>query len=274
MEPATQDRAATARTVKIPELADLDAEIKKQIKSVRYFKIGRIDQFGRLIGYGEYPKGKVPFEHQAFHYDAQGRVVYFEKYIRDFSKPSKRYYRYEGDNLADSIWVDRYNRFDTYHCYIFDELTGLMTWRAEYQSDGSLFYTIKSDYDQRGLITSESWFDTSNRMIRRFLYAYDAKGELSTQHLYDARSRLEGHHSYTYDKRGNLLERRWHGADGKRRNGYAYVYGPMDRVATIKVLNDKGNPIMRKEFAYDAIGNVVRERWFDQRGALIKDLQF
>ncbi len=274
MEGATKVGAAKERAIVLPSLAELDAETKSRIASTRYFKIGRINELGRLIGYGEYPKGKVPSDHQAFHYDAQGRVIYFEKFSREYTKPSKRYYRYEDDNLLDSIWVDRYGRFDNYHRYVFDELSGLMTWRAEYHQDGSLYYTIKSEYDYRALITEESWFDDQRRMIRRFIYAYDDKGELVTQHLYDGRNSLEGFHSYRYDAKGNLLERRWHLPNGQRRGGYAYTYGLQDRISKIQVLNETGGLNARKEFAYDVVGNVTRERWYDNQGRLAKDLQF
>lgn len=266
--------AKQATAVKLPSLAELDADIQARIVGTRYFKIGRIDEFGRLIGYGEYPKGQVPTDHQAFHYDAEGQVIYFEKHSREFSRPSKRYYRYEDDQLVDSIWVDRYGRFDNYHRYVFDDLSGLLTWRAEYHPDGTLFYTIKSEYDYKAQLTEERWFDPDRRMIRRYVYAFDERGEVVSQHLYDSRNRLEGFHTYQHDAKGNLLERRWHSPDGQPKGGYVYTYGPHDRIVKIQALNDNGALNVRKEFVYDAVGNVTREKWFDNKNALVKDLQF
>jgi hypothetical protein len=266
--------AIQEREVRLPSLAELEADTRARIVATRTFTIGRIDEFGRLIGYGEFPAGQVPSDHQAFHYDAEGRVIYFEKHSREFTKPSKRYYRYEGEVLVDSIWVDRYGRFDNYHRYVFDEWTGLMAWRAEYRQDGSLFYTIKSDYNYRAQVEDETWYDDQHRMIRRFAYAYDDRGEVVSQHLYGSRNQLEGFHTYRHDAKGNVLSRRWHAPDGTPRGGYAYTYGPKDRVTKIEALNEAGKVSLRKEFDHDAIGNVTRERWFDHENRLIKDLRF
>lgn len=266
--------AVTIGIVPAPE--DLLAQIKGQIQTVRSFQSGRVNKYGKVEGVREYPAGAAPFERQDHHLDARGRVVYLEKFTRDFSKPTVRCYRYQDATsaLTEAIWLDRYGRIENYHRYQYDDTTGLLVWRAEYDHEGKLFYSIKSRYDAKNQLVDESWFDPRNRFMKRYAYTYDAKGELSGELHYDSRDILQGFNRFKYDAKGNLLERAWCDPHDKVMSRFEYSVDKDGRVQALKLYGPGGKLQVRQEFTHDAKNNVVREKWFDDKGALVKDLRF
>lgn len=265
----------TARvTIVVPTPAELNAEIKPLIKSVRHFKSGRVNKYGRVEGIVEYLKGKVPHDHQDHHYDAQGRVIYFEKFTREFTKPTSRYYRYQDGQLSDAIWVDRYGNIENFHHYRYDYLSQLLVWRGEFDHTGELFYSIKSAYDSKNNLVEEAWYDANNTFVKRYAFTYDPKGELETESHYDQRDALIGFNHMTYDAKGNLLERRWNSPQGQVRSRFVYTIDKRNQVTALQLFGPNDQLKTRQEFSYDDVGNVVRERWFDDRGELVKDLRF
>ncbi|HEY9899960.1 MAG TPA: hypothetical protein V6D00_12320 [Pantanalinema sp.] len=260
----------------VQEPDQLIAEAKAQIKACRSFKSGKINKYAQVEGVREYPKGQAPFDRQVHHHDDRGRVVFFEKFVREFSRPSLRVYRYRdaSPEIADAIWIDRYGRIENYHVYHCDPVTGLMLWRAEYDIHGNLFYSIRSGYDARSQLVEESWYDPQNRLLKRHGYTYDAKGELASELHHDAQNRLRGFNAFSYDARGNLLERRWHDGQGTCRSRFVYTIDKQDRVASLKLIGPSEKLQVKQDFTYDAQNNVIKEVWTDEKGAVVKELRF
>lgn len=266
---------AAFETIVVPTPEQLSAEIKPQIKSVRHFKSGRINKYGKVVGVVEYPKGRVPYDHQDHHYDAQGRVIYFEKFTREFTKPTLRYYRYQDGHLFDSIWVDRYGNIENFHHYRYDDLSQLLVWRGEFDHTGKLFYSIKSAYDSKNNLVEDAWYDASNKFMKRYAFTYHKKnGEIETESHYDQNDVLIGFNHMTYDAKGNLLERRWNSPQGQARSRFVYTIDKKNQVTALQLFGPGNQLKTKQEFSHDDVGNVVRERWFDDRGKLIKDLRF
>lgn len=261
-------------TIVVPTPSELNAAILPRIESVRHFKSGRIDRYGKVVGVVEYPKGKVPFDHQAHHYDDRGRVIYFEKFIREFTKPTRRYYRYQDRQLSHAIWVDRYGNIENVHHYRYDDLTQLLVWRAEFDHTGKLFYSISSSYDSHNNLVEEAWYDASNRFVKRYAFTYHQNGEIETESHYDQNNAPIGFNHMTYDARGNLLERRWNSPQGQARSRFVYTVNAKNQVTVLRLFGPDNKIKTEQQFSYDEIGNVVRECWFDDRGELVKDLRF
>ncbi len=260
----------------IPAPDELLSQIKASVQSVKSFQSGRVNKYGKVEGVREYPAAQAPFERQDHHMDAKGRVVYLEKFTRDFSKPTMRCYRYEDATsaLTEAIWLDRYGRIENYHRYRYDEMTGLLVWRAEYDHEGNLFYSIQSRYDAKNQLVDETWFDPKNRFMKRYAYSYDAKGELIGELHYDSRNVLTGINRFKYDAKGNLLERKWCDPADKVMSRFEYSVDHEGRVLAMKLYGPGGKVQIRQEFAYDGKNNVVREKWFDDKGTLVKDLRY
>lgn len=260
--------------VTIPSPEQVLAEIKPQIASMRSFQTGKVNKYGKIVGINEYPKGKAPFERQDHHYDAKGNVIYFEKFVREFSKPGIRCYFYENGLLDHAIWIDRYGVLENMHVYKYDDLTGLLVWRAEYDHEGKRFYSIRSKYDSRSNLTEETWLDSANRFMKKYTYTYDAKGNLATESRYNHQGVLDGYHGFSYDKKSNMTERRWHSPQGTLMSRFAYTFDLKNRVTKLQ-LYGPGNVLQTsQDFVYDESGNVTRERLYNEKGAVVKDLRY
>ncbi len=266
---------ATAKTVRIASAKELIDEAKGKIVRARYFKSGKTDKYGKIEGWHEYPADAVPFEHQVHHYDERGRVVFFEKFTREFSKPSMRVFLYEdGWSVAEGIWIDRYGRIENYHRYHYDTATNLLTWRAEYDHEGKLYYYIKSRYDEKNGHIEDAWYTADDKLHKRLEYTNDSTGEPLEQREFDLANNLVGTLKFKYDKRANVIERAWHNGQGVRMSRFAYAYDAKDQVTKVELRGDKDKIEARQEFSYDSVGNVLTEKWFDQAGKLYKDLRF
>ncbi|MBI6545214.1 MAG: hypothetical protein HY692_00380 [Cyanobacteria bacterium NC_groundwater_1444_Ag_S-0.65um_54_12] len=258
----------------VPSIAELQGEIRPQIVRARHYKSGKIDKVGKIVGVVEYPSETVPFEHQTHHYDSEGRVLLLEKFVKEFSKPSLRFYRYEEWHVNEAIWADRYGNIENYHRYLYDDLTALMIWRAEYTYEGKLFYYIRSEYDSTRRLLQESWFDAEDKLVKRLLYEYDAAGELASESEHDRSDLQVGSRRFKYDKQGNLTERAWFNKEKKRMSRFLYTYDAKNQLVRVELRGVQDQLEARQEFTHDRIGNVIAEKWFDATGQLVKNLCF
>jgi len=258
------------------KLAGILREIDGRVVNCRHFKSGRIDEYGNVAGIKEYPDGRVPFEHQDHYYDDLGRVIRLEKYDREFSKPTLRLYFYEEGSIkvSESIWLDRYGRIDNIHRYRYNPETGLLVWRAEYSSEGDIFYAIHSTYDDIQKLVQEKWVDRKENQIKRLRYAYDQNGEMSLEEEYNQEDHMVGFFRFTYDERGNLKEKIWHNPAGKVMSSYIYECLDDFQPVKVKLVDDDGTILSWEEFIYDEIGNVTTEKLFDGSGELVKVLRY
>jgi len=260
----------------IEDVSALVDEIKPTIKSQKSFQSGKIDKYGKVVGVREFTGNAIPFERQIHHYDAKGRVVYFEKFEREFSKPSVRMYRYQDAtaSVTESVWVDRYGTIEHYHRYTYDPVSGLLVWRAEYDVYGNLFYSIRSSYDAKFNLIEEAWYDANNTFLKRHAYTYYPKGDMATESHFNNHNQLRGFNAFKYDTRGNMLERAWHDGQGIRRSLFAYTFDKQDRVASLQLIGPDGKLQVKQDFTYDAKNSVIREVWTDETGAVVKDLRY
>lgn len=265
---------ATSKTVTIASPEKLIQEAKAQIVRCKYFKTGKVDKYGKVVGFREYQEGRVPFEHQVHHYDDMGRVVFFEKFVREYSKPSVRVFHHEDWHIVEGIWIDRYGNIDNYHRYDYDDATGLMIWRAEYTYEGKLYYSIHSKYDKGSQHIEDAWFDAEDKAVKRLEYVNDASGEPLEQREFDEIGRHVGTLRFKYDKNGNVVERAWHNARNDRMSRFVYTYDSKDWLIKTELRGEKDRLDARQEFGYDGVGNVISEKWFDQANKLYKDLRF
>ncbi|MEB3299421.1 MAG: hypothetical protein VKO21_08055 [Candidatus Sericytochromatia bacterium] len=268
---------ATPSSIVIEPAEELIATAKAQIVRARHYRTGRVDRFGKVVGIDEYPEGKVPHEHQTHHLDSMGRPVFFEKFERTFTKPSFRIYRFdEGEfRVRDCIWIDRYGRIDNHHRYAYDDSTSLLIWRAEYDQNGLLFYSIDSTYDDQGQNTAEIWKDNEGQIIKTLQYTYDKAGEIAVQAELGPEGNLVGELRFTYDKEGRVTERAWHRAGSKERTSrQRYTWNKQGWLTKVELRGAKDKLSASQEFQYDDVGNVIRERWLDAQGGVYKDLRF
>lgn len=253
------------------------AKLEKSIKSVRHFVSGKVNNYAKVEGVKEL-KGKLPFEHQDHFYDIKGRVIKLEKYERDFSKPTRRYYFYEGneDHIAESVWFSRRDLVDNLHRYQVDPVTKLMMERSEYDKNGALFYSIRSMYDASNPpnLIEEAWHLPGGTPVKRYRYRYDKNGELAVEEHYDQGNKLVGFFMLTYDAKGNPIRKEWHNDKRLLMSAFDYTYDSKDRVVKVALRNQTGRIAGSQLFSYDMVGNVVEEKWYDSENGLTKHLRY
>ena len=159
----------------------------------------------------------------------------------------------------------------------------------EYDANGRL--TEKTDrngrvttytYDAAGRLTSESWLDSSDNIVKSFVYTYDTVGNLLTVndgvssyvYTYDTMNRIDSKiilfdaqmavFSYTYDTLGRQTESslRLNGVQDRTINiEYDYLGRALSAELTGNALND-----ILAEFNYNSVGaltNINRYEWDD-----------
>ncbi len=253
-------------------LAKWIAEIDPELASVRHFRSGRIDRFGRVVGVVEVKGDKLPAEHQTHHLDSMGRCLRLEKFGEGTQKPINiRLYRYDGFQVAESLWLNEEGVVWNYHRYTYDTATGLLTWRGEYNWDGKLFYAITSAYSGDGLLESETWTDGDGKRVKQLSYRYDKKGEIVAEARTDENGNAVGTLEIAYDKQGRVSDRIWKGPDGKRRSRMHFLYDSQGRISRIESFGALDRLTLRQENTYDAVGNIVAERWMDAQGKVFRE---
>ena len=260
----------------------LEAIVKRdfddKIVKVRHFKSGKLDNYGLVVGIFEYT-GEFPHVRQDHSYDEHDRVLKLEKFEKDFSKPTSRLYFYEGDGnkIVESVWLDRYGKIDNIHRYAYDMETGLMMQRAEYDREGRLFYLIKTKYDLEKTPPremEEAWYDKKDNLIKRQEYIYNEKEEIITENHYDSNNQFDGAFHFTYDERGILHEKKWQNKNRRFMSTFRYTVDADENTIKAELLDAEGNLESYQTFAYDAVGNITGEKWFDANGEMFKDLKF
>lgn len=253
-------------------------EFDDKIVKVRHFKTGKLDNFGLVVGMNEYI-GEFPHVRQDHSYDAHDRVLKLEKFEKDFSKPTTRLYFYEGDGnkIMESVWLDRYGKIDNIHRYAYDQETGLMMQRAEYDREGRIFYLIKTKYDMSFTPPremEEAWYDKKDALIKRQEYIYNEKGEIITENHYDSNNMFDGAFHFTYDERGILHEKKWMNKNRQFMSIFRYTVDANENTTKAELLDADGNLESYQTFVYDAIGNLTEEKWFHADGEMFKHLKF
>lgn len=262
--------------LRLEEIVKRDFDDK--IVKVRHFKTGKLDNFGLVVGIFEYT-GEFPHVRQDHSYDVHDRVLKLEKFEKDFSKPLTRLYFYEGDGnkIVESVWLDRYGKIDNIHRYAYDQETGLMMQRAEYDKEGRIFYLIKTKYDMEKTPPremEEAWFDKKDNLLKRQEYIYNDKGEIITENHYDSNNIFDGAFHFTYDERGILHEKKWQNKSRRFMSIFRYTVDANENTTKAELLDAEGNLETYQTFAYDAIGNLTEEKWFNANGEMFKHLKF
>ncbi len=253
-------------------LAKWLAEIEPDLVSVRHFRSGRIDRFGRVVGVIELTGDKLPGEHQTHHIDSMGRCLRLEKFSDGVVKPiNTRLYRYDDFQVSESLWLNEEGVVWNYHRYSYDTATGLLAWRGEYNWDGKLFYDITSVYNSDGLLESETWRDGDGKRVKQLSYRYDKKGEIVAEARTDENGNAVGTLEIAYDKQGRVSDRIWKGPDGKRRSRMHFVYDNQGRIARVESFGATDRLKLRQENTYDAVGNITAERWVDAQGKVFRE---
>jgi len=249
--------------------------MSNESSKVKYFRIGKVDSRGEVVGMWEIAPEKLPHDFIKYSYDDKGRVVRFEKHERDFpGKPSYRTYVYEGDSRSPgkSEWFDRYGNFKGLHRYYCDK--GLMIKREELDTDGSIKYYILSKYDEYNRLTEEAWYGPDDKLDKRDVFAFDnpdIPGITPTEEeKYDENNELTGTFHYTWDERHNLIEKRWHNREGLLQSYYIHKYDKEDRIIWIGLYHEDDSLQISYEYKYDDVGNKISEKCFDGEGNLLK----
>jgi len=241
--------------------------------TVKYFRIGKVDEKARVVGTKELDPEKLPYEHLKYYYDDKGRVVRFEKYERDFPRPVVRTYKYEGDSpsVKESEWFDRFGNLRGIHRYECDA-KGFMVRREELDADRNLKYYIKSKYDEKGRLIEEAWYNPDDTLEKRDVLGYDDDESMDPawEEKYDAKNEHIGTFYYKYDDRGNLIEKKWYNAKDELQSYYKYKYNDDDLLIWLALYDENDNLQMYHEFEYDKVGNKITEKLFTGDGTLAK----
>jgi hypothetical protein len=273
----SQNRSVIAQTQTLEEFF---RAVDSLIVKTRHFRTGKVDNYGKVVGIDEFEPGRVPHVHQDHHYDKLDRVIKFEKYVQDFSKPTTRYYFYEGDSdkLSEGLWFDRYGKIENIHQYKYDETTGLMTDRAEYNKEGEIFYQIHSEFDtgfDPPRLLEDTWRDKTGGQLQRYVYEYDENGDVIIERRFDAANRVMGWFAFEYDEqRVNVTGKEWYGPDGLLKSAFYYEHDSQNRPVSVVLCDEAGNELSSQVFVYDEIGNLKEEIWEDQEGNVLKHLKY
>ncbi len=258
----------------MPRFAITLDEVEKEVRYVeaRYYRIGRIDEFGRVIPMYELDPNLLPDTYQKYFFDEHDRVVKLEE-VENGKLVRVRIYKYDDDSdkVSESLWFDGNGELTGIHRYKYND-KGLMIWRAEYSPYNYMIYYIVSEHSDDNRLTLESWYNRAGKLLQRVRYYYDDRGEVVREDKINADDELEGYHLLDYDENGNLIEKTWYTPDGARGARFRYEYDERQLLTKIYLYDPEDNLTAVHEFVYDERGNKVEERWYDEKGQLIKRL--
>jgi hypothetical protein len=240
------------------------------VSNVKYFRIGKVNEYAEVVGMWELTPDKLPLDHIRYYYDDKGRVIKYERYERDAPKPTYRTYKYDGDTKAivESDWYDSNGSLRGVHRYFRDE-RGFMVKRQELTAEKKPLYYIISEYDDNGKLLSETWYDENESIDKKDEFIYNSPESIKP----DAEEKytgeyLDGTFYYKWDERGNLINKEWHDSEDILRTSYSYEYSQDDLLKTLCTHDADGILQMRQVFIHDDCGNVIEEKLYDALGKL------
>ncbi len=178
---------------------------------------------------------------------------------------------------------------------LFDE-QGNTTKEVSYNPPGIVDQTIESQYDEKNRLIEESCFDEEDELLEKTIFYWDNDKKIKEEKHY-----LDGSidtTTFTYNTNGQLTEKmckddedeienkELFNYDGKRLNEHMLFEGEDELIEkkTFVFENDKlisethldaiEGDETRKEFRYDADGNIAKELNYNPKNQLIKKTEF
>jgi antitoxin component YwqK of YwqJK toxin-antitoxin module len=133
-----------------------------------------------------------------------------------------------------------------------------------------VLYTTECRCDDSGNLVEERYLK-GEEFLGRNEYTYDSGGRILSETHFDNQDACSGSYRFKYDEKGRCTARAWHNLAGKLMTTFSYT------------LDDKGNRVRAElvkdgkienvqEFTYDARGNLLEERWKDEKGTLLRTI--
>jgi hypothetical protein len=229
-------------------------------------------------------------------YDESGNLVKYIRYTADGKALYWEIYEYNAANQILNYW--RYTstrKLDYYREYVYDA-NGNELRNTRYNADGSTRDWSEYEYDEENRLLCQKQYDTNGKLntqtditytdtgftVWTYFYKYDntQSKELSIYDKNGNRTHYEAYpNSYyvshgndsTYDDNGNLIEYSEF-TYGTTTKWYVYQYDDEGRVTRCDMHGVYERP-SAYENTYDAEGNCILRTYYDETGAVTKEVE-
>lgn len=138
---------------------------------------------------------------------------------------------------------------------------------CSYKADKALKFMLKYNYDDRGKLIEELFFNERIQFVNKKVYKYDDDEETLIEELnYDAEGELRSKKEYKYDDNGNLIKDIIYNIAGMPTSYTEYKYdNNRNRIEWAGYLVDK-TLIFKIQYTYDENGNWIETANYDKNG--------
>jgi hypothetical protein len=178
-------------------------------------------------------------------------------------------------NLGEIIKGERQReqKFD-WDKYILFDTVGNKIEKYFYYSSGSLYIKYTFEYNNKGILTGISKFNSDSTLNRSSVYKYDDNENLIEINRYKPDKSLDKKSIYKYDDNRNLIEENEYKSDGSLDVRKTYKYDSNGDLIKSEAYHSKEflSKLNKKSiYKYDNNGNKIEENTYNFNDSLIEE---
>lgn len=242
-------------------------------RTTRRFQSWELNGRGKPTGVWPIPTGQSPGTFTEVDTVASGAVVEVREHHQDQPKPLVRVFTTgKGGRLDAQSYRDPVTNISGRNTYEYDDKTGLMVARTEWDGQNRMRYRIEVTCDANGRFKEERILDSAKRPVARHVYAHDTNGRVIRDETWGGKGLtvLKGFHHITHDAKGRITRRAWCEASGAEKEAFVYTYDAMDRRVEMAI-EKNGTRSLTAVTTFDAIGSEISTRYVEANGKPLAD---
>ena len=179
--------------------------------SLMGYTLFTFDSKGRVIKQEEYyPSGKIKYVATSTFYDKNGRAEDRKEYVgisyeEDGTESWKGVIKYREDGQVTEELSYNHGLLDTRVVHLFDA-NGKETRAEDYNAEGVLLFYATMDYDSKGNVIQEVYYENDGSFFRKDTYEYNSNNQRTKESSYETWDGKTYETINKYDSNGNLIK--------------------------------------------------------------------
>lgn len=131
---------------------------------------------------------------------------------------------------------------------------------------GAGLYKKISEYDRKGNLVEQRFFNANDTLLTRALLKFDARGNMTERSGYDAKGDLFSRTVFTYDGKGNLTGEQVFTSDGSLDSKTACKHDAGGKLTEEILFNNNKKTVYKSVYRYNPAGKLLEKVIYDNAG--------
>lgn len=188
-------------------------------------------------------------------FDANGREIQSAELTSKDSVVDNISYRYEGDNLVETICTDGDGKISWKITATYDS-NGNKIDESEFNASNNL--VNRTIWKINGSQTDESYYNADGTLLSKIITKFDDMGRVAEMSQYHAAGFLEEKSVYSYNDAGKLSEISFYNGANILSKKVVYRFDASYQITEEQTYNAVNRLIVRVIYKYDGSGNIIK----------------